>query len=187
MSCREVSRLSNRKIRKLNTTCYKNAHNPSLIDIFLTNKPKCFHRSMCIETGLSDFHKMTVCVLNVHSTKLCPTKIKYRNYKNFNLNSLKSELKTILEISEEAEMTYDRFKETSMNLLNKHAPMKEKFMNKTLSKTFMQRAKLKNRYNKNPTELNHLHYKKTKILQKNMLKRVKKEYYTNLKFKQLQR
>ena len=34
-------------------------------------------------------------------------------------------------------------------------------MNKTLSKAFMQRAKLKNRYNKNPTELNHLHFKKT--------------------------
>ena len=28
----------------------------------------------------------------------------------------------------------------------------------------MQRTKLKNRYNKNPTELNHLHFKKTKKL-----------------------
>ena len=62
---------------------------------------------MCTETGMSDFHKMTVCVLNVHFRKLCPTKIKYRNYKN----SFKSELKTSLEISEETEMTYDSFKE----------------------------------------------------------------------------
>ena len=79
--------------------------------------------------------------------KLCPAKIKYRNYKNFNLNSFKSELKTSLEISEETEMTYS-FKETFLNLLNKHAPMKEKrgnnapFLNKTLSKAIMQRAKL---------------------------------------------
>ena len=143
---------------------------------------------MCIETGMSDFHKMTVCVLNVHFMKLCPTKIKYRNYKNFNLNSFKSELKTSLEISEETEMTYDSFKETFSNLLNKHAPMKEKFirgnnapfMNKTLSKAFMQRARLKNRYNKNPTELNHLHFKKQRNYCVNLLKRVKKEYYTNL-------
>ena len=107
-------------------TCYKNAQNPSLIDLILTNKPKSFNSSMCIETGMSDFHKMTVCVLNVHFMKLCPTKIKYRNYKNFNLNSFKSELKTSLEISEETEMIYDSFKETFMNSLNKQAPMKEK-------------------------------------------------------------
>ena len=53
-------------------------------------------------------------------------------------------------------------------------------MNKTLSKAFMQRAKLNNRYNKNPAELNHLHYKKQRSYCVNMLKRVKKEYYTNL-------
>ena len=76
------------------TTCYKNAQNPPLIDLILTNKPKGFHSSMSIEIGISDFHKMTVCVLNVHFMKLCPTKIKYRNYKNFNLNCFKSELKT---------------------------------------------------------------------------------------------
>ena len=66
--------------------------------------------------------------------------------------------------------------------------MKEKFIrgnnapftNKTLSKAFMQRAKLKNRYNKNPTEVNHLHFKKQRIYCVNLLKRVKKEYYTNL-------
>ena len=87
-------------------------------------------------------------------------------------------------------MTNDSFKETFMNLVNKHkhAPMKEKFirgnqapfMNKTLSKAFMQRAKLKNRCNKNPTELNHLHFKKQRNYCVNLLKRVKKEYYTNL-------
>ena len=47
------------------STCFKNAHNPTLINLILTNKPKCFYSSMCIETGISEFHKMTVCVLNV--------------------------------------------------------------------------------------------------------------------------
>ena len=46
-------------------TCFKNAQNPTLIDLILTNKPKGFHSSMCIETGISDFHKTTVCVLYV--------------------------------------------------------------------------------------------------------------------------
>ena len=33
-------------------TCFKNAQNPTLIDLILTNKPKCFQSSMCIETGI---------------------------------------------------------------------------------------------------------------------------------------
>ena len=53
------------------------------------------------------------------------------------------------------------------------------FVNKTLSKAFMQRAKLKNRYY-STTELNHLHFKKQRNYCVNLLKRVKKEYYTNL-------
>ena len=70
---------------------------------------------------------MTVCVLNLHFTKLCPTQIKYRNYKNFYLNSFKSELKTCLVISKETEMTFDSFKDTFMNFLDKHVHMKERF------------------------------------------------------------
>ena len=169
-------------------TCYKNDQNPTQIDHILTNKPKSFHSSMCIETGLSDFHKMTISVLNVHFKKICPVKIKYRNYKNFNPSSFKAELKTSLESSKRTEITYDSFKNTFMKTLNKHAPMKEKtirgnnapFMNKTLSKAFMHRAKLKNKYNNNPTEQNHLHYKKQRNYCVNLLKKRKKEYYTNL-------
>ena len=152
-------------------TCFKNAQNPTIIDLILTNKPKSFHSSMCIETGISDFHKMTVCVLNVQFTKLCPAEIKYRNCKNFNPKSFKAELKTNLEFSKKTEITYDKFKDTFMKSLNKHAPMKEKlirgnnapFMNKTLSKAFVHKAKLENKYNTNPTEFNHLHYNKQKI------------------------
>ena len=33
-------------------TCFKNAQNPTLIDLILTNKPKCFHSSMYIEIGI---------------------------------------------------------------------------------------------------------------------------------------
>ena len=44
----------------------------------------------------------------------------------------------------------------------------------------MHRAKLKNKYNTNPTELNHLHYKKQRNYCLNLLNKTKKEYYTNL-------
>ena len=41
-------------------TCYKNPQKPSCIDLILTNSPLSFQSSGVIETGLSDFHKMTV-------------------------------------------------------------------------------------------------------------------------------
>ena len=44
-------------------TCYKNPDNPSVIDLMLTKCPRSYQNSSAIETGLSDFHKMTVTVL----------------------------------------------------------------------------------------------------------------------------
>ena len=41
-------------------TCYKNFENPTSIDLILTNRPSCFQRSTVIETGLSDFHLLTI-------------------------------------------------------------------------------------------------------------------------------
>ena len=46
-------------------TCYKNPDNPSCIDLFLTNRPKCFQSTMTMKTGISDFHKMVMTVLKV--------------------------------------------------------------------------------------------------------------------------
>ena len=64
-------------------TCYKNLLNPSTIDHILTNHPKSFCHSSTIETGLSDFYKLTVTVLKAYFKKQKPKIIKYRNYKNF--------------------------------------------------------------------------------------------------------
>ena len=43
-------------------TCFKNANNPSSIDIMLTDRNIVFKNSITIETGLSDHHKMTIIV-----------------------------------------------------------------------------------------------------------------------------
>ena len=64
-------------------TCYKNPENPSTIDLILTNKPRSFQNSCTFETGLSDFHKMTITVLKMHFKKQASKIISYRNYKNF--------------------------------------------------------------------------------------------------------
>ena len=41
-------------------TCSKNPDNPSWINLILTNNPRSFQTKGLIETGLSDFHKMTL-------------------------------------------------------------------------------------------------------------------------------
>ena len=40
-------------------TCFKNPENPSCINLILTNKPRSFQSTCVIETGLSDFHRMS--------------------------------------------------------------------------------------------------------------------------------
>ena len=48
------------------TKYYKNPEIPTYINLILTNKPKYFQNSITIETGLSDFHKMTTTVLKTY-------------------------------------------------------------------------------------------------------------------------
>ena len=78
-----------------------------------------------------------------------------------------------------------------MTALDKHAPRKKKivrgnnatFMNKTLSKEFMHRSKLKNLYNKNPTKENKIKYNRQRNFCVSLLKKEKKSYYNNLDLK----
>ena len=62
------------------STCYKIPTNPSWVDLILTNRP----RSSCtFETGLSDFHKMTLTVLKSSFAKQKPRILNSHNYKLF--------------------------------------------------------------------------------------------------------
>ena len=88
-------------------------------------------------------------------------------------------------------MDYDEFKIIFVQVLDRHAPPKTKvvrgnnapFMNKVLSKAFIHRSKLKNRYNKNPNEINKRLYKKKHNFCVNLLRKEKREYYNNLDIK----
>ena len=51
-------------------TCYKNPENSGSIDLILTNNPLSFQYSCVIETGLSDFHRMVVTVMETSFEKL---------------------------------------------------------------------------------------------------------------------
>ena len=50
-------------------TCYKNSVKPTCIDLILTNCPGSFQDSCVLVTGLSDFHKMVVTVMETFPRK----------------------------------------------------------------------------------------------------------------------
>ena len=65
------------------TMCYKNLQNPTCIDLILKNSQNMFQNTKTVETGLSDFHKMTVTVLKTAFKKSLPKIITYRDHKKF--------------------------------------------------------------------------------------------------------
>ena len=50
-------------------TSFKNSEKPTTIDHILTNHPKCFQHPAVYETGLSEFHRLTLTVLKVYHSK----------------------------------------------------------------------------------------------------------------------
>ena len=136
-------------------TCFKNPEKPRCVDLILTNRPKSFQTTSVIETGLSDFHRMTVSVLKMRFRKLPPRIISYRDFSNYHNANFINSLTEILFEGENTESFVkdpDCFYKVCTEVLNQHAPRKKKyvrrnnkrFMNKALSKAKMLRPKLKN-------------------------------------------
>ena len=77
-------------IKELN--CYKKSNKFFPIDLILTSKPGSFKHFYVIETGLPDFHRMTVTVMTVTFEKLLLRGVNYRDYKYFENSRFRSNL-----------------------------------------------------------------------------------------------
>ena len=173
-------------------TCFKNPLNPSSIDVMLTNKMKSFKNSIVIETGLSDHHKLTAVVMKSCVPKQAPALVVYRDFKKFNNSCFREELYEELQNMND-DLTYANFECVVMKNLNKHAPMKNKyvrannasFMNKILCKAFMNRSRLRNKYLKDPNNVNKDNYNKQRNYCVNLVRREKKKFYGNLDLKKI--
>ena len=168
-------------------TCVKSSVG-SLIDVMLTNKPRSFHHTSLIETGLSDCHKLMLSLFKAFFKQIPVKTIEYRNYNKFSpeafLQKLDQELnKGIIYNSHDKQ--YDLFSDIFRTILDDHAPLKTKvirgnqakFMTKELSKSIMNRSRFKNRYLKWPSHENFLAYKKVKNLCNSLNKKAKKTYF----------
>lgn len=166
-------------------TCFKSTENPSCIDLILTNRPRCFQNSSAVETGLSDFHKLTLTVLKTSFRKMPPKIIRYRDYRNFSPVNFHQDL-CMLDLYNTSN---DSFVSASMEILNSHAPLKQRyvrandnpFITKDLRKEHMKRSYLKNRYLKDRIEANHSAFKKQRNKCVSLLRKAKISYFQNLK------
>ena len=69
-------------------TCYKNYEKPISIDLILTNQPTLFQCNTVFETGLSDFHLLTVTEFKMSFQKCEPHIITTGTTKTMTMMSL---------------------------------------------------------------------------------------------------
>ena len=92
----------------------------------MTNRPKPFNESEAIETGLSDFCKISLTVMKVFYIKQKPKFIHYKNYKDFSNEDFMRELEITL--SSFFQISFWTFKSTADNIIQKHALIKKRFI-----------------------------------------------------------
>ena len=169
-------------------TCFKNIDKPSCIDLILTNRPTYFQNTMVVDTGLSDFHMLTVTMMKATFNKQIPKILNYRNYKNFNNVMFRNNLLHELSKIGFPHISCEKFESIFMNILNIHAPVKKRyvranispFMTKDIHKAIMVRSKLRNRFLKLKTTESRDAYKRQRNLCVTLIRHTKKSFYNNL-------
>ena len=108
-------------------TCFK-AQNPTLLDVFLTDKRRSFVDHLNCDIGLSDFHNYT-CVaskLFAPCEPLC--KIKYRTMRHFDAESFNNDLSCapfhVCDLFDDIDDIVWGYKRLYESVLDVHAPLK---------------------------------------------------------------
>ena len=106
-------------------TCYQ-SKSPSCIDLILTNRKSLLKLSNTFKTGLSDHHKFVCTILKSGGFTGAPTEKIDRSYKTFDVSNFKNTLK--LELEKVKSESYGEFEAVFLKELNKHTPLKKKFL-----------------------------------------------------------
>ena len=83
---------------------------------------------LTLETGLSDFHKMTVAASKSEFSHQKPKMIFNRNYEHFDRNNVEKEFKNTLLLKKISPKDFSAFKNIVLKTLNLHAPSKTKYL-----------------------------------------------------------
>ena len=145
---------------------------------------------MTLETGLSDFHKMTLTVMKVFYKKQKPTIIAYRNYKHFSNEVFMADVqnRTSQVTSENNHLEFDLFKAALNEAIQRDAPIKQRyvranqapFINKTINKEIMKRSRLRNKCLNTKSDFDRKAYNKQCKLCMSLIRREKKNFFNNI-------
>ena len=167
-------------------TCFKNPEIPKTIDLILTNRPRSFCNSDTLETGISDFHELTVTVLKMFFKKQSPNIISYRNYKNFSNDSFRTNLINEISSNDILEGDLASFLEARKKSLDYQAPCEKKytranqasFLMKEINKEIMTRSRLRNKLLRCRSDENKKAYNEQRNLCVKFVISAKKAYYS---------
>ena len=117
-----------------------------------------------------------------------PRIITQRDHKSSNNITFRMDLLKELSLSKLKKGDFDRFKFIVNNLLESHAPMKEKyirhnqapFMNKSVRKAIMVWTQLLNKFRKENSFINELAYKRQRNFCTKLIKKTKRNFFNNL-------
>tara|TARA_B110001454_G_C12716814_1_gene432912 strand:- start:83 stop:3097 length:3015 start_codon:yes stop_codon:yes gene_type:complete len=161
-------------------TCFQ-SENPTSIDLILTNKKEYFMHTKSIVNGLSDHHSIVMTMLKTQLSKIEPTEIKYRSFKDFDEIAYCRDLGHALEKIDfdQDPNDFTTFSELVTQVTNEHCPIKTKivrgndapFMTKELRRAIMHRSKLKNKLRKENTPSARKRYK----VQRNKCTKLRRE------------
>ena len=161
--------------------CFKNPENHHVQTLFSPTQ-----NSNVFETGISDCRKLTNTVLKQYFPKLKPTVVNYRDYRNFRNEEFRAQLDNEILKQDINNMEYQHFLNIFIEVLNKHAPMKQKyltanhgrFMTKNIHKTIMKRSRLRKKFLRDRAEMSQKEYKKQRnFLRKPLEKSQKRTFY----------
>ena len=137
---------------------------PSLLDVILTNRPRCFQYTGTILDGVSDFHATVVTTLKLQMIIPTTKILRNRSYKHFNKQIFiedleRNNMQTCTNLKKKAwELFCDGFTDT----LDEHAPIKERrvrsnqapYLNKNLKQVIWKRKRLYKKFLRNRTDTN---------------------------------
>ena len=140
---------------------------------------------MTVETGLSDFHKMTLTVMKVSYQKQKTNIVMYRNCEHFSNEAFMFDVKNsvIQMTSERNNLEFDQFKTALDKAFQRHASIKKRyvranqapFINKNLNKETMRRSRLRNKFLNTKSDIERKAYNKQRSLCVSLIRSEKKE------------
>ena len=108
-------------------TCFRGDQG-TLLDVFLTNRPKKFYKSTSVETGISDFHHIIITVMKGSNQKPSQKYHTSRSYKKFDetkfLYDLNNDLATVILTLSDYENNCSTLGNIIKNVIDRHAPIK---------------------------------------------------------------